>query len=482
MAGINIGGLHAGVGGDGADVSINGHDVGVGWNGNGGNVQGNGGAGISINGHGVGDGVDGNAGVGSNAGSTHGAYVGESPDGQAQVAAGSSDADSAGSASANTDTSSQGQVDAQQPAGPPPAANGAAGQASGQGQVNPRPPPPAAPAGTGAGQGVGVGAGAGAGVGAGLGIGSDQPLAPLPNHGSGVACTIQGGPARLLYLPPSDAGRDNSPTSAIGATTSTGAGVIPTPAAGGLPPKNQPVTAWANTFNPDYCYISFSTLYATSSGSTVGPTFSNALIPFKTAEISTICASQPTGAAGDAERDATQFSLAGLSMTGDNNTGCFHIVAPPRIGKFIPSWDNGLYWNVSFQQPQVILPEGGAQNPPADCAVCATPAFSPPAGTAYPTMVNEGYPQEYSPATETAPPGVSAASYGQFTATRPDLASPTITGSPTSPFGSIGSNVSIANTSSSQPTMYTGEAALAGVSGGKFGIFVALVPLLLALI
>ncbi|KAK4634329.1 hypothetical protein CLAFUW4_01825 [Fulvia fulva] len=461
MAGIDIGGFHAGVGGDGAGVSVNGHGVGLGWNGNDDNIEGNGGAGVSVNGHGAGFGVNGigddvenNAGVGWNAGSDHGGYVGESADGQARVPVGEGNHGGAAAGHAVAiDASGHGRFSAQQPATAPPAPLGGHQQASDQGEAA-----------------VGVGAGAG------VGVGAKQPLAPLPNPGVGASCTVLGGPARLLYLPPGDAGRKHEPTPAIDATTPNEASVTPAPTGADLAPKDQPITAWANTFNPDYCYLSFSTLYATSSGVTIGPTFSNALIPFKTSEISTVCAAQPTGADGG-RGAATQFNLAGLSTTGDEDTGCYHIVAPPRIGKFIPSWDNALYWNVSFEQPQIILPEGAADSQPEDCVVCAAPAFSPPAGTAYPTMVNEGYPKNYSPATETAPPGWSAASFGQFTATRSDLASPTITGSPTSPFGSIGSNVSTSSVS-----QYTGAAALTTASSGRVGMLVGLVSLLLALV
>lgn len=95
----------------------------------------------------------------------------------------------------------------------------------------------------------------------------------------------------------------------------------------------------------------------------MGPTFTNAIFPFRSSEISTVCQSSTATSAHNA--DATSWSSSWSSSSGNENgqvdfgslaagTGsdqCREIVPPPRWAAVVPEWSGGLVWNMNFEAP-----------------------------------------------------------------------------------------------------------------------------------
>lgn len=95
----------------------------------------------------------------------------------------------------------------------------------------------------------------------------------------------------------------------------------------------------------------------------MGPTFTNAIFPFRSSEISTVCQSSTATSAHNA--DATSWSSSWSSSSGSQNgqvdfgslaagTGsdqCREIVPPPRWAAVVPEWSGGLFWNMNFEAP-----------------------------------------------------------------------------------------------------------------------------------
>lgn len=301
--------------------------------------------------------------------------------------------------------------------------------------------------------------------------------------GGGSPCTVMGGQARLLYFPP---GGNSGSGESGGAAVSSPVGAQPPGATITSPAQGQPVpaggpplTAWSNTFNPDYCYLSVDTLYATvapsgtESASTVGPTFSNAIIPLRSSDISTRCPSSMSGAATNTADMGAPGQMDFGSMASAGSAGadvCHQVVAPAAMGTIVPEWSHGLFWNMNFEPPQVLRPEGEEASPTlsagGSCSACAAPAYSPAANTPYPTMVPApGYEGvESGPTTATS--GVSASSFGQYTATTPAVGPPTalggVPGVPSSGWSTgvapNGTSPVSPTTGSPSPSQYTGGA------------------------
>lgn len=316
-------------------------------------------------------------------------------------------------------------------------------------------------------------------------------LGPLPGLSIGAAaggsspCTVGGGQARLLFFPPSG----NS--GASGGAEQPAATITSAPAAGGqpVPAGGAPLTAWSNTFNPNYCYMSVNTMYATvpasgtESARTVGPIFSNAIIPFHSSDISTQCSYTMSGA----NAAPTQVDFNGLG-----SANCHHIVAPGAMASIAPEWSNGAFWNMQFQPPQQLLPQGQtAATGAASGAQC--PAYTPATGQPYPTMVTaSGYTGVASGPT-TAPAGVTPSTFGQYTASSSYAAGTTapaaIGGVPasssgyTAGYGPNGTSAAVGSTGApTQPAQYQGGTmSNLNVAGGSSWLVVGLLLSLLVL-
>lgn len=255
-----------------------------------------------------------------------------------------------------------------------------------------------------------------------------------------------------------------------------------------MPAGGTPLTAWSNTFNPDYCYLSVNTLYATvapsgtESAQTVGPTFSNAIFPLRSSDISTRCPSTMSGYATNTAGVGAPGQLDFNSMAAAGEAGadnCHQIVAPAAMGSIVPEWNNGLFWNMNFEPPQVLRSEGAAASPTApaaggECQACAAPAYSPPIGQ-NPTMVPAPGYQGVASGPTTAPAGVSPSSFGQYTQTAPATTGGAVGGyapAPSAGFGTYAPNgtspVSPTTGGPSQPAPYTGNAvSMLALCGGR---------------
>lgn len=132
-----------------------------------------------------------------------------------------------------------------------------------------------------------------------------------------------------------------------------------------VPQGKAPVEAMGQTFKPGYGYLSVKTLYATNAGgSTVGPSFSNAMFPIPTGHLSMHC--------GGNQASATPVNLQsnGSSGGGGMPPGCV-LAAPQELGQMVPQWANN--------GGQIHAPVG--QNVPLSAGMSApggsTPTMAP---------------------------------------------------------------------------------------------------------
>ncbi|CAK4031681.1 Hypothetical predicted protein [Lecanosticta acicola] len=288
---------------------------------------------------------------------------------------------------------------------------------------------------------------------------------------SGPPCTVQGGPARLIYFPPPG---DGTPIDSEGTAVES------------------PIEAWGNTFNPDYCYLSVETLYATlapsgtvSAATTVGPTFTNAIFPFRSSEISTLCQSTSstsasnagaTYAASSSENEAGQVDFGGLSAGAESGEdSCRNIVAPPRFAAVVPEWSGGLFWNLNFEAPIQLSPQVAHGPPPSGgqpCQQCPRPASPASANTPSPTICTAGWdripggpPWSQAVTATTAPSGVRPSMFGHFTPNTTRPGTPTPSGVGPSVYGQF----TLQTTSPSTPTPVGTSPATATV-GTSLGV------------
>lgn len=181
--------------------------------------------------------------------------------------------------------------------------------------------------------------------------------------------TIQGGPAKVYYFPPS-------------ATASAGgeapeASITPAPA----PPsdtESSPVgagevglggdgllTTLGTVLSPGYVYLSFSTLFAGckvgDEMKTIGPNYANTMFSFKSDGISTKCASTMAPGATPAYGPPAAVNWNALNTSLETEaSSCWHIAPPAEFLKICPpEWTQQLYWNVDFEPPQ-MLTQGNA--------------------------------------------------------------------------------------------------------------------------
>lgn len=179
----------------------------------------------------------------------------------------------------------------------------------------------------------------------------------LTGAGGESPCEMQGGPAQLMYFPQ---GGQASPAQITGAP-------------GGQAGGQAPLQAWGQTFKPGYGYLSVKTLYATNAGgSTVGPSYSNAIIPVPTGQLSMHCGG--SGGSG-AQAQATPINFSGGSPSEVMPQGCV-LAAPSALGQMAPQWQGAGFQHVPFGQ---AVPLNSAA------------AAGPPPGGATPTMVPQGY-------------------------------------------------------------------------------------------
>ena len=241
-------------------------------------------------------------------------------------------------------------------------------------------------------------------------------LNPVGSAGGSVAagaqaggkpqCTVQGGPATLLYFPP--LGQQGSLDSA-----NVGKNGPPPPS----PAGGEVYTTLGQTFQPGSAYISCQTLWAgytdeKGSVTQTGPTFTNAIFPVPSDQISTQCLStvnaQATG--GAALGVQLDFGLV-HKIPGD----CQNIAPPPNLLNLVPEWKDYAFWNMTWEQPECI-PQEGAPKPQG-------PVWTPEASCS-PTIVQPT--TSIVPTAPAAPPA----------STSPVSVLPTATGATPTPYGS----------------------------------------------
>lgn len=270
-------------------------------------------------------------------------------------------------------------------------------------------------------------------------------------------CTVQGGPAKILYFHP--AGQQGS----LDSNNNQDGPAPPASAAG------TPYATHGQVFHPGSAYISCETLFAAYTddrGSTIqtGPTFTNAIFPFPSDQISTQCVD-----AKQTDAPFNQGTQMDFGLAGSPPSSCMNVVAPTAMASLVPEWSDYLFWNMDFQPPEQICTEGAPEpqgpawsGPPPECS--CKPTVVLPTSTEVSTA---------SASTTVAPVGGSSPV--------PTTAA-TLSGPLPPTFGAYTASLSAAAaSSSSMPAQFTGAAASSRSRSGKaaFGLGVMLVAMLL---
>lgn len=212
--------------------------------------------------------------------------------------------------------------------------------------------------------------------------------------------TIQGGPAKVYYFPPSaTAGGDENGEAPAASITPppSNTELSPVGAEAGLGADGL-LTTLGTVLNPEFVYISFSTLFAGcqvgNEIKTIGPNFANTMFSFHSDAVSTKCSSTaapgPTPVYGPAA--AVNWNDLNTSIA-DGPSNCWNIAPPAEFLKLCPpEWTQQLYWNVDFAPPQMLIQGNAATvaagagasletaGPSPSCATCNDVIPGPTAG------------------------------------------------------------------------------------------------------
>ncbi|KAI5370849.1 hypothetical protein Slin14017_G017280 [Septoria linicola] len=433
-AGLGVGG-HAGAG---FGFGVGGSGQGQGDAGAGGSAE----AGFGFNGGAGGDG-HGNAGSGADAGA--GAGVGGSAGWNGEDAAGGQVGGQAGWSDGG-DSSSGGQVE-----------GSAVGNSVGHDQ-----------------------AGAGGGYRVTL---NPVPVVPIEASGSAVLsasvstgpngkpqCTVQGGPATLLYFPP--LGQQGSLDSANAAAN----GPAPPSPAGG-----EVYTTLGQIFQPGQAYISCQTLWAgytddKGSVTQTGPTFTNAIFPVPSDQISTQCLSA-VDAKATAGGQVPMYSAGkqvDFGSVHNVSEECRNIAPPPSLLNMVPEWKDYAFWNMQFEQPECI-PQKDAPEPKG-------PVWSPDASCS-PTVVQPTTSLVPTAPAAVATPGPSSPESPAKTPTADAVGGQPPADTPTSRSTSAGAYTATARAnetaSTTRPAAYTGGSATSASSKSSLMVGALLLAMLM---
>ncbi|KAF7189777.1 hypothetical protein HII31_08884 [Pseudocercospora fuligena] len=225
------------------------------------------------------------------------------------------------------------------------------------------------------------------------------------------------------------------------------------------------ITTLGQTFQPGSAYISCQTLwagYTDDKGSVVqtGPTFTNAIFPVPSDQVSTQCQSTLTAA----ESDHNTQAWGAPQQCDFNNIGaaqptCQQVAPPPNIINQVPEFAPYLFWSMDWRQPQYISQEGSPAPPQGSAWAGPEPGCTPSivqtttnivpttpvAPTAAPSVAPTGVPASQPPSAETSPAYTGPQAGGS------NGTSPTTTG----------------------PAPYTGNAAPAFSKAGKSSFAIA---------
>ncbi|KJX97849.1 hypothetical protein TI39_contig456g00005 [Zymoseptoria brevis] len=170
-------------------------------------------------------------------------------------------------------------------------------------------------------------------------------------------CTIQGGPAKVIYFP---------------------ATIVPGQDGIG---EDGMCTTMNTVLNPKSCYFSYSTLWAGYTDGetykTVGPTYANTMVACPSSEVSTRCA-------------ATQGAAVNWDdYHGDSQPSCTDFAPPAAMMTMVPEWGFAPEYSMTYEAPQnpMVPAQAPAQNtaavpapPPYQSSSNAAPAPAPATG------------------------------------------------------------------------------------------------------
>ncbi|EME89598.1 uncharacterized protein MYCFIDRAFT_193477 [Pseudocercospora fijiensis CIRAD86] len=188
--------------------------------------------------------------------------------------------------------------------------------------------------GMGAGVGINGGGEGGAGGGIGAGVGINDGAGGDANGGAGVGMGLGGGGAGISSQGQGQVGGE----SGVGVNGNESSGAKAGVGLGG-----------------GYGYTD-------SKGSVVqtGPTFTNAIFPVPSDQVSTQCPSTLTAASTQAWGAPQKCDFNDI---GAPNPTCQQIAPPPNIINQIPEFSPYLFWNMQWQQPQYFSQEGSPAPP-----------------------------------------------------------------------------------------------------------------------
>lgn len=222
--------------------------------------------------------------------------------------------------------------------------------------------------------------------------------APAPQY------TIQGGPAKVYYFPPSVAQGGQAPGASITPAPGVPGNTDSSPVGGGgALGSDGLLTTMDKVFNPKYVYVSFSTLYAGykvgNEMKTIGPNYHNTMFSFRSEEMSTKCASTMAPDATPSYGPPAAINWDGLDASmAKGESSCWNLSPPAGFLKAVPpEWTQQLYWNVHFDPPQMLMKADSVAQPTmpptnADAdAIAPTPASSAAAETAVATSTGTIY-------------------------------------------------------------------------------------------
>ncbi|SMR53353.1 unnamed protein product [Zymoseptoria tritici ST99CH_3D1] len=192
-------------------------------------------------------------------------------------------------------------------------------------------------------------------------------------------CTIQGGPAKVIYFP---------------------ATIVPGQDGIG---EDGMCTTMNTVLNPESCYFSYSTLWAGYTDGetykTVGPTYANTMIACPSSEVSTRCA-------------ATQGAAVNWDdYHGDSQPSCTDFAPPAAMMTMVPEWGSAPTYSMTYEAPQnPMVPAPAPANPTSPPAQNTAAVPAPPP---YQSSSSNAAPAPAAPATGVVPHQSSSTSYVQ---------------------------------------------------------------------